>query len=155
MPPEKIDNQPSDQDDERFDSFVDEKDDVKRVKPKDQGVVEADDQKENREIYDGSLELKIDEAATEEHDGEVVEEVGHDPWGKEPDYGHQYNEEVVDKEIAAGEGVYTPEGREELVEDDEITSEEAFYMEGRDKVLKRKAKDFTDNPEIQQQWEED
>jgi hypothetical protein len=61
----------------------------------------------------------------------------------------------VDKEVAAGEGVYTPEGREELVEDDEITSEEAFYMEGRDKVLKRKTKGFTNNPEIQQQWKED
>jgi hypothetical protein len=154
MPREDADNQPSDQDDQGFDSLVDEKDDVKRVKPKDQGVVEADDQKENREIYDGSLELKIDEA-TEEHDGGVVEEVGHDPWGKEPDYGYQYDEELVDKEVAAGEGVYTPEGREELVEDDEITSEEAFYMEGRDKVLKRKTKGFTNNPEIQQQWKED
>jgi hypothetical protein len=154
MPREDTDNQPSDQDDERFDSFIDEKDDVKRVKAKDQGVVETDDQKENGEIYDGSLELKIDEA-TEKHDDSVVEEVDHDPWGKEPDYGYQYNKEVVKKEVAAGEGVYTPEGREELVEDDEITSEEAFYMEGRDKVLKRKAKDFTDNPEIQQQWEED
>jgi hypothetical protein len=154
MPREDTDNQPSDQDDERFDSFIDEKDDVKRVKAKDQGVVETDDQKENGEIYDGSLELKIDEA-TEKHDDSVVEEVDHDPWGKEPDYGYQYNEEVVKKEVAAGEGVYTPEGRKELVEDDEITSEEAFYMEGRDKVLKRKAKDFTDNPEIQQQWEED
>ncbi|MGA2884835.1 MAG: hypothetical protein WBW25_08930 [Halobacteriota archaeon] len=154
MPREDTDNQPSDQDDERFDSFIDEKDDVKRVKAKDQRVVETDDQKENGEIYDGSLELKIDEA-TEKHDDSVVEEVDHDPWGKEPDYGYQYNEEVVKKEVAAGEGVYTPEGREELVEDDEITSEEAFYMEGRDKVLKRKAKDFTDNPEIQQQWEED
>jgi len=154
MPCEDTDNKPSDQDDERFDSFVDEKDDVKRVKPKDQGVVEADDQKENREIYDGSLELKIDEA-TEEHDGGVVEEVGHDPWGEEPDYGYQYDEEVVDKEVAAGEGVYTPEGREELAEDDEITSEEAFFMEGRDKVLKRKAKGFTNNPEIQEQWKED
>jgi hypothetical protein len=155
MPREDTDNKPSDQDDERFDFFVDEKDDVKRVKPKDQGVVEADDQKENREIYDGSLELKIDEAAREEHDGGVVEEVGHDPWGKEPNYGYQYNEDVVDKEVAAGEGVYTPEGREELVEDDEITSEEAFYMEGRDKVLKRKTKGFTNNPEIQEQWKED
>jgi hypothetical protein len=154
MPREDADNQPSDQDDQGFDSLVDEKDDVKRVKPKDQGVVEADDQKENREIYDGSLELKIDEA-TEEHDGGVVEEVGHDPWGKEPDYGYQYDQELVDKEVAAGEGVYTPEGREELVEDDEITSEEAFYMEGRDKVLKRKTKGFTNNPEIQQQWKED
>jgi len=154
MPREDTDNQPSNQDDERFDSFIDEKDDVKRVKAKDQRVVETDDQKENGEIYDGSLELKIDEA-TEKHDDSVVEEVDHDPWGKEPDYGYQYNEEVVKKEVAAGEGVYTPEGREELVEDDEITSEEAFYMEGRDKVLKRKAKDFTDNPEIQQQWEED
>jgi hypothetical protein len=154
MPREDTDNQPSDQDDERFDSFIDEKDDVKRVKAKDQGVVETDDQKENGEIYDGSLELKIDEA-TEKHDDSVVEEVDHDPWGKEPDYGYQYSEEVVDKEVASGEGVYTPEGREELVEDDEITSEEAFYMEGRDKVLKRKAKNFTDNPEIQQQWKED
>jgi hypothetical protein len=154
MPREDTDNQPSDQDDERFDSFVDEKDDVKRVKPKDQGAVEADDQKENREIYDGSLELKIDEA-TEEHDGGVVEEVGHDPWGKEPDYGYQYDEEIVDKEVAAGEGVYTPEGRDELAEDDEITSEEAFFMEGRDKVLKRKTKGFTNNPEIQEQWKED
>jgi len=153
MPRDDTDNPSSDQE-EASNSFVDEKNDVKRVKPKDQGVVEADDQKENREIYDGSLELKIDEA-TEEHDGEVVEEVGHDPWGKEPDYGYQYNEEVVDKEVAAGEGVYTPEGREELVEDDEITSEEAFYMEGRDKVLKRKTKGFTNNPEIQQQWKED
>jgi len=44
------------------------------VKPKDQGVVEADDQKENRKIYDGSLEFKIDEA-TEEHNGGVVEEM--------------------------------------------------------------------------------
>ncbi|MFZ0926065.1 MAG: hypothetical protein WCE82_03770 [Halobacteriota archaeon] len=154
MPREDTDNKPSDQDDERFDSFVDEKDDVKRVKPKDQGVVEADDQKENREIYDGSLELKIDEA-TEEHDDKVVEEVDHDLWGEEPDYGYQYDEELVDKEVAAGEGVYTPEGREELAEDDEITSEEAFFMEGRDKVLKRKAKGFTNNPEIQEQWKED
>jgi len=154
MPREDTDKKPLDQDAERFDSFVDEKDDVKRIKPKDQGVVETDDQKENQEIYDGSLELKIDEA-TQEHNDSVVEEVDHDPWGKEPDYGYQYNEEVVKKEVAAGEGVYTPEGREELVEDDEITSEEAFYMEGRDKVLKRKAKNFTDNPEIQQQWKED
>jgi len=69
--------------------------------------------------------------------------------------GYQYNEEVVKKEVAAGEGVYTPEGREELVEDDEITSEEAFYMEGRDKVLKAQGERFHDNPEIQQQWEED
>ena len=148
------DDEPSDQDGKRFDSFVDEQDDVKHVKPKDQGIVEADDQKENREIYDGSLELKIDEAA-EEHNDEVVEEVGHDLWGEEPDYGYQYDAEVVDNEIAAGEGVYTPEGREELVEDDEITNEEAFYMEGRDKVLKRKTKGFTNNPEIQQQWKED
>ena len=154
MPREDTDKKPLDPDAERFDSFVDEKDDVKRVKPKDLRVVETDEQKENQEIYDGSLELKIDEA-TQEHNDSVVEEVDHDPWGKEPDYGYQYSEEVVDKEVASGEGVYTPEGREELVEDDEITSEEAFYMEGRDKVLKRKAKNFTDNPEIQQQWKED
>jgi len=155
MPREDTDKKPSDQNAERFDFFVDEKDDVKRVRPKDQGVIEADDQKENREIYDGSLELKINEAAQKEHDDEVVEEVGHDLWGEEPDYGYQYDAEVVDNEIAAGEGVYTPEGREELVEDDEITNEEAFYMEGRDKVLKRKTKGFTNNPEIQQQWKED
>ncbi|MEI7827444.1 MAG: hypothetical protein WCI87_06605 [Euryarchaeota archaeon] len=74
------------------------------MKPKDQGVVEADDQKEDRKIYDGSLELKIDEA-TEEHNGGVVEEIDHDPWGKEPDYGYQYDKEIVEKEIAAGEGV--------------------------------------------------
>jgi hypothetical protein len=110
--------------------------------------------KMNREIYDGSLELKIDEA-TEEHDGAVVEEVDHEPWGEEPDYGYQYDKEVVDEEIAAGEGVYTPEGREELAEDDEITTEEAFYMEGRDKVFKRKTKGYTNNPEIQEQWKED
>lgn len=154
MPKKDADDEPSVEAGGRFDSFVDEKDDVKRVKPKDQGVVEADDQKENRETYDGSLELKIDET-TEKQDDEVVEEVGHDPWGKEPDYGYQYDAEVVDNEIAAGEGVYTPEGREELVEDDEITNEEAFYMEGRDKVLKRKTKGFTNNPEIQRQWKED
>jgi hypothetical protein len=61
----------------------------------------------------------------------------------------------VDKETAAGEGVYTPEGREELVEEDEITAEEAFYMEGRDKVFKRKTKDHPNNPEIEEQWKED
>ncbi|HYA33349.1 MAG TPA: hypothetical protein VEG65_05080 [Candidatus Bathyarchaeia archaeon] len=135
-------------------SFADEKNELKRVKPKDQGIVEADDQKENREIYDGSLQLKVDEA-TEEHEGELVEEVDHDPWGEEPDYGYQYDKEIVDREVGAGEGVYTPEGREELAEDDEITSEEAFYMEGRDEVLKRKTKGFTNNPEIQQQWKDD
>jgi hypothetical protein len=154
MPPEDSADKQTDRDDQRSDSLVDEKNDIKRVKPKDQGVVEADDQKEDREIYDGSLELKIDEA-TEEHNGEVVEEIDHDPWGKEPDYGYQYDKEVVNKEIAAGEGVYTPEGREELVEDDEITTEEAFYMEGRDKVFKRKTKGYTNNPEIQEQWKED
>jgi hypothetical protein len=135
-------------------SLTDRKNDIRRVKPKDQGVVEADDQKENREIYNGSLELKIEEES-EEHIGQVVEEVDHEPWGKEPDYGYQYDEEITSNEIAAGEGVYTPEGREELVEGDEITAEEAFYMEGRDKVLKRKTKSYTENPEIQAQWKED
>ncbi|MGZ4921936.1 MAG: hypothetical protein ACXV3U_07075, partial [Halobacteriota archaeon] len=85
----------------------------------------------------------------------VVEEVDHDPWGKEPDYGYQYDQERADNEVAAGEAVYTPEGREELVEDDEITAEEAFYMEGRDKVYKRKREGYTDNPEMQEQWKDD
>jgi hypothetical protein len=143
----------TDQVDQR-DSLVEEEDNTQLVKSKAQRVVEAEDQREDREIYDGSLELKIDEVR-EEHDGELVEEIEHKQWRKEPDYGYQYDKEVVEKEIAAGEGVYTPEGREELIEGDEITTEEAFYMEGRDKVFKRKAKEFPNNPEIEEQWKED
>jgi hypothetical protein len=143
----------TDQVDQR-DSLVEEEDNTQLVKSKAQGVVEAEDQREDREIYDGSLELKIDEVR-EEHNGELVEEIEHKQWRKEPDYGYQYDKEVVEKEIAAGEGVYTPEGREELIEGDEITTEEAFYMEGRDKVFKRKAKEFPNNPEIEEQWKED
>jgi hypothetical protein len=153
MPSNDSDDELTNRDDQRLDSSVEEND-TKSVKSKDQRVIEATDQKENQEIYDGSLELKIDEV-TDEHDGEVVEEIDHEPWGKEPDYGYQYDKEVVDKEIAAGEGVYTPEGREELIEDDEMTAEEAFYMEGRDKVFKRKTKDQPNNPEIEEQWKED
>ncbi len=85
----------------------------------------------------------------------MVEEIDHEPWRKEPAYGYQYDKEVVDKEIAAGEGVYTTEGREELIEDDEITAEEAFYMEGRDKVYKRKTESYSNNTEIEEQWKED
>jgi hypothetical protein len=154
MPRKDSSDKAADRDEQQSDFLVGERNDIKRVRPKDQEVIEADDQKEDREVYDGSLELKIDEA-TEEHDGGVVEEIDHEPWGKEPDYGHQYDEEIVENEIAAGEGVYTPEGREELVEDDEITTEEVFYMEGRDKVFKRKTKGHTNNPEIQEQWKED
>jgi hypothetical protein len=143
-----------DQDDQRSDFLEEEENNDKLVKSKAQRVVEADDEKEDTEIYDGSLELKIDEVG-EKQNGEVVEEIDHEPWGKEPDYGYQYDKEVVDKETAAGEGVYTPEGREELVEEDEITAEEAFYMEGRDKVFKRKTKDHPNNPEIEEQWKED
>jgi hypothetical protein len=141
-------------DDQLLDSPIEEGDSINPVKSKARRVVEAENQREDSEIYDGSLELKIDEAS-EEHDGEVVEEIDHKPWRKEPDYGYQYDKEVVEKELAAGEGVYTPEGREELVEDDEITAEEAFYMEGRDKVFKRKTKDYPNNPEIEEQWKED
>ena len=140
--------------DQRVNPLIEEEDNSQLVKSKAQRVVEAEDQREDREIYDGSLELKIDEVG-EENNSEVVEEIDHEPWGKEPDYGYQYDKEVVDKEIAAGEGVYTPEGREELVEDDEITTEEVFYMEGREKVFKRKTKGHTNNPEIQEQWKED
>ncbi|MGZ4863209.1 MAG: hypothetical protein ACXV5H_05140 [Halobacteriota archaeon] len=143
-----------DEDDQRSNFTDEEENSIKLVKSKAQRVVEADNEKEDGEIYDGSLELKIDEVG-EKHNGEVVEEIDHEPGRKEPDYGYQYDKEVVDKEIAAGEGVYTPEGREELVEDDEITAEEAFYMEGRDKVFKRKAKDYPNNPEIEEQWKED
>jgi hypothetical protein len=143
-----------DQDDQRSDFLDEEENNDKLVKSKAQRVVEADDEKEDREIYDGSLELKIDEVG-EKQNGEVVEEIDHEPWGKEPDYGYQYDKEVVDKETAAGEGVYTPEGREELVKEDEITTEEAFYMEGRDMVFKRKTKDYPNNPEIEEQWKED
>jgi hypothetical protein len=143
----------TDQVDQR-DSLVEEEDNTQLVKSKAQGVVEAEDQREDREIYDGSLELKIDEVR-EEHNGELVEEIEHKQWRKEPDYGYQYDKEVVEKEIAAGEGVYTPEGREELIEGDEITTEEAFYMEGRDKVFKRNAKEFPNNPEMEEQWKED
>jgi hypothetical protein len=145
----------TDQGDQRVDSLVEEEEDnIQLVKSKAQRVVEAEDQREDGEIYDGSLELKIDEVR-KENNGEVVEEIDHEPWGKEPNYGYQYDKEAVDKEVAAGEGVYTPEGREELVEDDEITAEEAFYMEGRDKVFKKKTKDYPNNPEIEEQWKED
>ena len=154
MPRKDYENEPSDGNDEPSDSTIDEEDTIKLVKSKASRDVEAEDQREDREIYDGSLELKIDELS-EEHDGEVVEEIDHEPWRKEPDYGYQYDKEIIDKEIAAGEGVYTPEGREELVDDDEITAEEAFYMEGRDKVYKRKTKSYTNNPEIEEQWKED
>jgi hypothetical protein len=141
-------------DDQLSDSSIEEGDSLNPVKSKARRVVEAEDQREDSEIYDGSLELKIDEAS-EDHDGEVVEEIDHKPSRKEPDYGYQYDKEIVDKELAAGEGVYTPEGREELVEEDEITAEEAFFMEGRDKVFERKTKDHPNNPEIEEQWKED
>jgi hypothetical protein len=154
MPREDSEDKLTDQDDQRSDFLDEEENDIELVKSKAQRVVEADDVKEDREIYDGSLELKIDEVG-EKQNGEVVEEIDHEPWGKEPDYGYQYDKEIVDKETAAGEGVYTPEGREELVEEDEITTEEAFYMEGRDKVFKRKTKDYPNNPEIGEQWKED
>ncbi len=142
-----------DQEDGTADSLLDEKNAIRRVKPKDQGVILAEDQKEDADIYDGTLEQKTEES--ERHDDLVVEEVDHDPWGEEPDYGHQYDQEKADNEVAAGEAIYTPEGREELVEDDEITAGEAFYMEGRDKVYKRKREGYTDNPEIQEQWKDD
>ncbi len=135
------------------DSLLDEKNAIRRVRPKDQGIILAEDQKEGAQIYDGTIEQKEEE--TEQHDDLVVEEVDHDSWGEEPDYGHQYDREKADNEVAAGEAVYTPEGREELVEDDEITAEEAFYMEGRDKVFKRKREEYTDNPEMQEQWKDD
>jgi hypothetical protein len=154
MPRKDSEDKLPDRDDQPFDSSIEEIGTIKPVKSKTRRVVETEDQREDREIYDGSLELKIDEIS-EEHDGEVVEEIDHEPWRKEPDYGYQYDKEVVDKELAAGEGVYTPEGREELVEDDEITAEEAFYMEGRDKVFKRKTKNYPNNPEIEEQWKED
>jgi hypothetical protein len=147
MPREDSADELTDQGDQRVDPLVEEEDNTQLVKSKAQRVVEAEDQREDRE-------LKIAEVR-EENNGEVVEEIDHEPWGKEPDYGYQYDKEVVDKEIAAGEGVYTPEGREELVEDDEITAEEAFYMEGRDKVFKSKTKDHPNNPEIEEQWKED
>jgi hypothetical protein len=154
MPREDSDDKLIDRNDQRSDFLDKEENNVKLVKSKAQEVVATDDEKEDREIYDGSLELKIEEVG-EKHNGKVVEEIDHEPWGKEPDYGYQYDKEVVDKETAAGEGVYTPEGREELIEDDEITNEEAFYMEGRDKVFKRKAKEYPNNPEIEEQWKED
>ncbi len=134
-------------------SLLDEKNAIRRVKPKDRGIILADDQRENAEIYDGTIEQKVEE--NEQHDDLVVEEVDHDQWGEEPDYGHQYNHDKADDEVAAGEAVYTPEGREKLVEDDEISSEEAFYMEGRDRVYKRKREEYTDNPEMQEQWKDD
>jgi len=152
MAPEDEDNQ-KDQSEDTTDSLLDERNAVRRVKPKDHGIILAEDQKEDAEIYDGSLEQKEEEI--EQHDDLVVEEVDHDPWGKEPDYGYQYDQERADNEVAAGEAVYTPEGREELVKDDEITAEEAFYMEGRDKVYKRKREGYTDNPEMQEQWKDD
>ncbi len=152
MTPEDEDQQPE-QPDDTADSLLDEKNAVRRVKPKDQGVILAEDQEEDAQIYDGTIEQKEEE--TEQHDDLVVEEVDHDPWGEEPDYGFQYDQERADSEVAAGEGVYTPEGREELVEDDEITTEEAFYMEGRDRVIKRKREGYTDNPEMQEQWKDD
>jgi len=136
------------------DPLLDEKNDLKRVKPKDLGVVEGEDQKEDMDVYDGSLESKIEERE-ESHVGEILEEVNHNYWGDEKDYGYQYKKEIVEKELAAGEGVYTPEGRDELVEEDEITSEEVWYMEGRDKVYKKKREEYTDNPETQEQWKDD
>jgi hypothetical protein len=150
MPRKDSEDKLPDRDDQPLDSSIEEIGTIKPVKSKTRRVVETEDQREDREIYDGSLELKIDEIS-EEHDGEVVEEIDHEPWRKEPDYGYQYDKEVVDKELAAGEGVYTPEGREELVEDDEITAEEAFYMEGRDQVFKRKTKNYPNNREIEEQ----
>ncbi len=152
MAPENKDNQ-KDESKDTADTLLDERNAVRRVKPKDHGIILAEDQKENAEIYDGSLEQKEEEI--EEHDDLVVEEVDHDPWGEEPDYGYQYDKERADNEVAAGEAVYTPEGREELVADDEITTDEAFYMEGRDKVYKRKREGYTDNPEMQEQWKDD
>jgi len=104
-------------------------------------------ERRTNEIYDGSLELKIDEG-TQEHNDSVVEEVDHDPWAKEPDYGLPSNsEEVVDKRGRFGRGspIRLKDARNSF-EDDEITSEEAFYMEGRDKVLKRKAKNSPTTP---------
>ncbi len=142
-----------DRSDEAPESLLDEKNAVRRVKPKDQGIILAEDQKEDQEIYDGTLEQKEEER--ERHDDLVVEEVDHDPWGEEPEYGHQYDQERADDEVAAGEAVYTPEGREELIKDDEITAEEGFYMEGRDRVYKRKREEYTDNPEMQEQWKDD
>jgi len=153
MPPDEVDDNQIEEDKQRKDSLLDEKNAIKRVKPKDQGIVLAEDQEEGKEVYDGSLEQKIEEV--QEHDDKVVEEVDHDSWGEEPDYGYQYDKEKVDNELAAGEGVYTPEGREELVEDDELTAAEAFYMEGRDKVFKKKREGYTDNPEMQEQWKDD
>ncbi len=152
MEREDEDNQ-HEQSEDTTESLLDEKNAIRRVKPKDQGIILAEDQKENAEIYDGTIEQKVEES--EQHDDQVVEEVDHDPWGEEPDYGHQYDQEKADDEVAAGEAIYTPEGREELVADDEISAEEAFYMEGRDKVFKRKREEYTDNPEMQEQWKDD
>ncbi len=149
----KDEDEQQEQTEDTTESLLDEKNAIRRVKPKDRGVVLAEDQKEDAQIYDGTIEQKDEES--EQHDDPVVEEVDHDPWGKEPDYGYQYDQEKADNEVAAGEGVYTPEGREELVEDDEISAEEAFYMEGRDRVFKRKREEYTDNPEMQEQWKDD
>ncbi len=142
-----------DQAEEAAESLLDEKNAIRRVKPKDQGVILAEDQQENAEVYDGTIEQKEEES--EQHDDAVVEEVDHDPWGAEPDYGYQYKKEKADDEVASGEAIYTPEGREELLEDDEISTEEAFYMEGRDRVFKRKREEYTDHPEMQEQWKDD
>jgi len=152
MAPENKDYE-KDENEDTADTLLDQRNAVRRVKPKDHGIILAEDQKEDAEIYDGSLEQKGEEI--KEHDDLVVEEVDHDQWGEEPDYGYQYDQERADNEVASGEAVYTPEGREELVADDEITAEEAFYMEGRDKVYKRKREGYTDNPEMQEQWKDD
>src|SRR5674536_49375 len=95
MPREDSEDKLMDQDDQRSDFLEEEENNDKLVKSKAQRVVEADDEKEDTEIYDGSLELKIDEVG-EKQNGEVVEEIDHEPWGKEPDYGYQYDKEVHD-----------------------------------------------------------
>jgi len=116
MPREDTDNQPSDQDDERFDSFIDEKTTSNESRRKIKELLKRTIKKGTERSMTAPLSFKIDEA-TEKHDDSVVEEVDHDPWGKEPPtYGYQYNEEVVKKEVRlAAREFITPEGREELV----------------------------------------
>ena len=55
MPREDSEDKLMDQDDQRSDFLEEEENNDKLVKSKAQRVVEADDEKEDTEIYDGSL----------------------------------------------------------------------------------------------------
>jgi hypothetical protein len=94
------------------------------------------------------------EEVGEEYDGQVVEEVDHEPWEGDLTTSFSTTRRSLTTRLSRVKE-FTPEGLEELVDNDEITAEAAFHGDGREKVFKRKTSYDTDNTEIQAQSKKD